>query len=165
MKISWQAPDVDNGSAVLKYRIYVNDTLDKEVGANVLEYTKTNLLNGFTYNVRVSAMNSIGEGPKSSSQSTIPFGLQAIKNVLVSSKTVTFDVNCNGRRVDDVSVLTLDASPDTYESLFMTSENTQEITSGHQQFSKTFNFDENIDKYLIVVKSASGLLTNTNFNV
>ena len=110
-------------------------------------------------------MNSIGESPKSSSQSTVPFGAQSIKNALVSGKTVSFNVNAIGRRVDNISVLALDASPDTNENLSMTSENTQEITPGHQQFSKTFNFNENVDKYLIVVRSVSGLLTNTNFNV
>ena len=104
--------------------------------ANVLEFTKTGLSNGLEYIVRISAMNSIGESPKSSPQSAIPFGLQSIKNVLVSGKTVSWDVNCNGRKVDDVSVLALDASPDTNENVFMTSLNDQEITSGHQTFSK-----------------------------
>ena len=51
------------------------------------------------------------------------------------------------------------------ENLFMTSSDEQDVTSGHQTFSKTFNFNENVDKYLIVVKSVSGLLTNTNFNM
>ena len=91
--------------------------------------------------------------------------MQAIKNVLVSGKTVSFDVNTNGRIVDDISVLALDASPDMNENLFMTSVNDQDINSGHQTFSKTFNFNENVNKYLIDVRSASGLLTNTNFNV
>ena len=165
MKISWDAPEIDNGSAVLKNRIYVNDTLDKEVDANVLEHTKTGLSNGLQYNVRVSAMNSIGESAKSLSKSEIPFGLQAIKNVLVSGKTVSFDVNCNGRKVNDVSVLALDASPNLDENLFTSSYNEQDVTSGHQTFSKTFNFNENVDKYPIVVRSTSGLLTNTDFNV
>ena len=47
----------------------------------------------------------------------------------------------------------------------MTSLNDQNVLSGHQTFSKQFNFNENISKYLIVVRYSSGMLTNTNFNV
>ena len=155
MKITWQAPEIDNGASVLQYRVYVNDVLDVELDANVLTHTKTNLSNGLEYNIRISAMNSMGESVKSLSKSVIPFGAQSIKNVIVSGKTVTFEVNCNGKKVDDVSVLALDASPDTKENLFITSLNEQEITSGHQKNSKTFNFSENIDKYLIIVRSDS----------
>ena len=128
-----------------------------------MEHVKTGLSNGLEYNVRLSAMNSIGESPKCLSKSAISFGLQAIKNVLVSGKTVSFDVNTNGQKVDDVSVLALDASPNVDANLFMSSVNDQEITSGHQNFSKTFSFNENVEKYLIVVRSVSGLLTSTNF--
>ena len=123
MKISWDAPEIDNGSSVLKYRVYVNDVLDVELDANVLEHTKTGLSNGLEYTIQVSAINSIGESVKSSYQSTIPFGAQSIKNVLVSGKTVSFDVNCNGGKVDDISVLALDASPNVDENLFMSSVN------------------------------------------
>ena len=68
----------------------------------MLELVKTGLSNGLEYSVRISAMNSIGESLKSLSKAVIPFGAQSIKNVLVSGKTVTWDVNTNGRKVDDV---------------------------------------------------------------
>lgn len=45
MKISWQAPEISNGSDVLKYRIYVNEALDVELDANVLDYSKSGLSN------------------------------------------------------------------------------------------------------------------------
>ena len=84
---------------------------------------------------------------------------------IVSGKTVSFVVDTNGRKVDDISVLALDASPDVNENLFMIGDNDLEITHGDQSFSKTFSFNQSIDKYLIVVRSVSGMTTSTNFNV
>lgn len=110
-------------------------------------------------------MSRLRESPKSSFKSAIPFGIQTIKNVVVSGKTVSFIVDTNGQRVDDISVLALDESPDMNENLFMSTINDVQINHGDQSFSKTFNFNQSIDKYLIIVRSVSGLITSTNFNV
>ncbi len=91
--------------------------------------------------------------------------MQSISNVSIVGQTVSFSVNVNGRKVDDVSVLAIDSSPDVNENLFQTAQNQDNVIIGSQSFSKTFNFNHTIQKYLIVVRSASGQIVSTNFNV
>ncbi|UCE37929.1 MAG: fibronectin type III domain-containing protein [Thermoplasmata archaeon] len=74
--ISWEAPDSDGGSSITGYKIYRGNTSDGEkylttVG-NILTYTDTSLTNGQTYWYKVSAVNSIGEGPLSNEASASP---------------------------------------------------------------------------------------------
>jgi fibronectin type 3 domain-containing protein len=67
--LSWQPPANDGGSAVSGYRVYRGlssgtESLLVELG-DVLTYTDTGLTNGVTYYYQVSALNGIGEGPRS----------------------------------------------------------------------------------------------------
>jgi hypothetical protein len=78
---------------------------------------------------------------------------------------VSWSVNVNGRKVDDISVLAIDSSPDVNENLFLSSSNQDNVIIGSQSFSKSFNFNHTIQKYLIVVRSASNQVIKTNFNV
>jgi hypothetical protein len=110
-------------------------------------------------------MNSQGESPKSPELEAIPFGMQSVNNVSIVGQTVSWSVNVNGRKVDDVSVLAIDSSPDINENLFQTAQNQDDVIIGNQSFSKTFNFNHTIQKYLIVVRSTSGQVIKTNFNM
>jgi len=74
--LSWSAPSSDGGSAITNYRIYrrtssTSQSLIATVG-NVLSYTDTSVTNGVTYYYQVSAVNSVGEGPKSNEASATP---------------------------------------------------------------------------------------------
>ncbi|MEM4293013.1 MAG: fibronectin type III domain-containing protein, partial [Thermoplasmata archaeon] len=74
--LSWQPPDNDGGSAITNYKVYRGTTSGnlaflKDVG-NVLTYTDTGLTNGQTYYYQVSAVNSVGEGPRSNEVSATP---------------------------------------------------------------------------------------------
>ena len=69
-------------------------------------------LYGIKYLVSLSAMNSQGESPKSPEIESIPFGMQSVNNVSIVGQTVSWSVNVNGRKVDDISVLAIDSSPD-----------------------------------------------------
>ncbi len=67
--LKWQAPASNGGSPVTGYKIYRrtatgSSTLLKSV-SNVLSYTDSNTRTGTLYYYTVSAVNSIGEGPKS----------------------------------------------------------------------------------------------------
>jgi hypothetical protein len=121
--------------------------------------------NGVKYLVSLSAMNSQGESPKSPEVEAIPFGIQSVSNVSIVGQTLSWSVNVNGRKVDDVSVLAIDSSPDVNENLFITSQNQEDMIVGSQSYRIPFNFNHTIQKYLIVVRSASGQVVKTNFNV
>ena len=114
--------------------------------------------NGIKYLVSISAVNSIGSSPKSPDIESIPYGTQTISNILVSGQTVSFSVNLNGRRVDDISVLAIDNSPNVEENLFQTTPNIDDLIIGTQTFSKTFNFNHAILKYLIIIRSTPNIL-------
>ena len=118
--------------------------------------------NGVKYLVSLSAMNSQGESPKTPELEAIPFGIQSISNVSIVGQNISWSVNTNGRKVEDVSVLAIDSSPDVNENLYQTSQNQDDVIIGSQQFSKTFNFNHTIQKYLVVVRSASGQVFKTN---
>ena len=65
--IEWQAPTSDGGAAITGYRVYFDDeyvTPDTIVGSTYYRFE-----GNFTgYSVQVSAINAVGEGPKSASQ-------------------------------------------------------------------------------------------------
>jgi parallel beta-helix repeat protein len=72
----WSAPPSNGGSAITGYKVYQGTTSGGEVLlaslGNVLTYTSTGLTNGQVYYFKVSAINSIGEGPLSVETSAIP---------------------------------------------------------------------------------------------
>ena len=62
--ISWQAPASDGGAAITSYRVYFNDeyvTPDTMVSSTYFRFES----NYAGYDVEVSAVNAVGEGPKS----------------------------------------------------------------------------------------------------
>jgi hypothetical protein len=169
LNVTWDEPETDNGSVITSYKLHILNqstqmtqviTLDPSLREKSVVAT-----NGVKYMVSLSAINSIGSSPKTLDIEATPFGIQSISNILVSGQTVSFSVNLNGKKVDDVSVLAIDNSPDINENLFQTSENFDDIVIGSQNFSKTFNFNNSILKYLIIVRSSSGQIIKTNFNI
>ncbi|MEM4308888.1 MAG: NosD domain-containing protein [Thermoplasmata archaeon] len=87
--LTWQQPSNDGGSPITAYKVYWGTTSgsytnSQNVG-NVLTYTVTGLTNGQTYYFAVSAINSVGEGPKSTEVSATPSGgAQQLYNLTVS---------------------------------------------------------------------------------
>jgi PKD repeat protein len=79
--LSWTAPASNGGVAITSYRVYRGtasggETLLTTGGCSnlgvVLSCTDTGLANGTTYYYKVSAVNSIGEGPQSNEASAKP---------------------------------------------------------------------------------------------
>src|SRR5437773_306701 len=74
--LTWSAPSSNGGSPITNYRIYRGtssngETLKATIG-NVLTYSDTSVTNGVTYYYQVSALNNVGEGPKSNEASATP---------------------------------------------------------------------------------------------
>lgn len=66
----WSAPSSNGGAAITGYRVYLDGAFDQT--STTPKDTLTGLTNGTTYNVAVSAVNSVGEGPKSAAISVTP---------------------------------------------------------------------------------------------
>lgn len=74
--LDWTVPTSDGGASITNYKIYHGttsggETLLTTVG-NVFTYTDSSVTNGQTYYYEVSAVNSVGEGTKSSEVSATP---------------------------------------------------------------------------------------------
>jgi subtilisin family serine protease len=74
--LQWNAPASNGGSAITNYRIYRgtssgSETLLTTVG-NQLSYVDNSVTNGTTYWYQVSAVNGVGEGPRSNERSATP---------------------------------------------------------------------------------------------
>src|SRR2546428_574936 len=78
VSLSWQAPSSNGGSAITYYKIYRSNSSGTEVylttRGNVTSYTDLAVTNGNTYFYKVSALNSIGESPKSNEASATTSG-------------------------------------------------------------------------------------------
>ncbi|NYT12285.1 MAG: choice-of-anchor D domain-containing protein [Methanomassiliicoccales archaeon] len=73
--ITWSAPSDDGGSGIEGYNIYRNSTetsVELLSFVETLSYNDTSVTNGITYYYQVSAINSIGEGPVSSTVNATP---------------------------------------------------------------------------------------------
>src|SRR5206468_3233239 len=74
--LTWQAPGSNGGSPITNYKINRGGalsikTLVTTVGAET-SYTDAGLTNGVTYYYQVSAVNNVGEGPRSNEASATP---------------------------------------------------------------------------------------------
>jgi fibronectin type 3 domain-containing protein len=79
VSLSWSAPSNDGGSPITGYKVYRGTasggaTVLTTLGT-VLNYLDLNVTNGQPYYYQVSAVNAIGEGPRSSEVSDTPLGL------------------------------------------------------------------------------------------
>ena len=76
MNLAWNAPSSDGGSAITGYRVYRGTTSGGETLLTTLgtatSYLDTSVLNGTTYYYQVSAINAVGEGPRSTERSATP---------------------------------------------------------------------------------------------
>ncbi len=69
VNLTWDAPSSNGGSPIINYTIYRGGTSGGETPlaqiGNVTHYNDTSVTNGITYHYKVSANNSVGEGPLS----------------------------------------------------------------------------------------------------
>ncbi|NPA75764.1 MAG: fibronectin type III domain-containing protein, partial [Euryarchaeota archaeon] len=75
--LSWSAPSSNGGSAITEYKIYRGTSKGGEkylaqVSGSTFTYKDTAVSNGVTYYYYVTAVNSVGESPKSNEVSATP---------------------------------------------------------------------------------------------
>jgi len=121
--LTWAAPVSDGGSPITGYKVYRAtsagaETLLSTVGV-VLSYPDPGLTNGQAYYYEVSAVNAVGEGPKSNEASATPTAhpdttppaitiTSPANNTQISSTIVTV----SGTATDNVAVAKVEVSTD-----------------------------------------------------
>src|SRR3989475_1301486 len=88
--LSWQVPSSNGGSAITSYKIYKSTSSGTEVylttRGNVTSYTDLAVTNGNTYFYQVTALNSVGESPRSNEASATP-GTTATQAISLNPST------------------------------------------------------------------------------
>src|SRR5437016_3551752 len=80
--LAWSSPSSDGGSAITNYKVY-RGTISGQLSLlatlpNVLSYTDSAVTNGQTYYYKVTAVNAVGEGPRSNEASGTPTSGQTV---------------------------------------------------------------------------------------
>src|SRR5438034_2041403 len=80
--LAWSSPSADGGSAITNYKVY-RGTISGQLSLlatlpNVLSYTDSAVTNGQTYYYKVTAVNAVGEGPRSNEASGTPTSSQTV---------------------------------------------------------------------------------------
>jgi fibronectin type 3 domain-containing protein len=96
--LKWSAPANDHGSKVLYYNIYRglssgNEALLVRNYSAGLSYIDQNVTVGSTYYYQVSAVNAVGEGPRSNAQHAIPFSNPAAPVLMARSGFMKVELN------------------------------------------------------------------------
>ena len=165
MVINWVAPTYTGNSAITGYKVYQNSSGNN---ANVvatltgdqLTYTSTNLINGVLYYFTVVAINAIGESAKSNALNAMPYGDCSISNVVMSGKTLTMTFAPNGRRINAIYIVALDANPsedDVPQNFFyeVPTGSISSITTGTFNLTKTFSsFTDDISFYCVICNNS-----------
>src|SRR5436309_2510312 len=87
--LNWQTPASNGGSAITTYSVYRGTSAGTEtllaILGTVLSYEDSGLTNGQPYYYRVSANNSVGEGPLSNEISVMPATVPSAPNSLAAT--------------------------------------------------------------------------------
>src|SRR5439155_1707476 len=80
--LAWSSPSSDGGSTITNYKVY-RGTISGQLSflatlPNVLSYTDSAVTNGQTYYYKVTAVNAVGEGPRSNDASGTPTSSQTV---------------------------------------------------------------------------------------
>ena len=159
--VRW-SPTFDGQQAVTGYKIYKNGMAPLSVGLPDLdEYMYDDLANGFSYDFEVTAVNSIGESARSNLRSASPYGPMTIISVVASGKTVTVTMNPNGRPIDRVLLIALDADPnDAVDEQFyaeVPKVEIQQSQTSHVQVVKSFPaFSSSITFWCVIAQNQTG---------
>jgi parallel beta-helix repeat protein len=97
VSLSWSEPIFDGNSSILNYSIYRGTSSNgksmlQKIG-NITKFNDTIVTNGITYYYEVSAINSIGEGPRSNEVIATPNSTQGVSNKTIPSHPLGVQAN------------------------------------------------------------------------
>ena len=150
--LAW-IPPLDFGqSPITGYDIVQGTTVIATVAGTDLEFDATGLVNGIHDSWYIRTKNAIGTSASSNFLTAVPFGPMNIVSCIPSSKTLTLTINPNGKPVERVIMLGLDA------------DSTEELSSSifdipQNQISQTVNAN------IVVTKTFTGLSGDLNFHL
>eukprot|EP00981_Chlorochromonas_danica_P008337 scaffold2126_cov245-Ochromonas_danica.AAC.1 len=113
--LDWSPPEYKGQTPIINYNIYMDDVLYKTVKIGDMPYIIPNLVNGKTYTFKVTAVNKVGESPKSEPMSATPYGAMSISSVTTNDRSISVTINPNGRSIDSLFILALDADPNNID--------------------------------------------------
>ena len=161
--LTWQSPEFDGGLPIEGYQIYRGTTAGGEslftTVSSVRTYTDAGIANGVTYYYRISAVNAIGEGPRSGEVSATPSAapdttkptvaiIWPSPGSLLSSDSVTV----TGTSSDDVAVQKVELGADGMNWV---------LASGTTSWSATLALHEGTNTIYVRVTDTSGNTATT----
>jgi P pilus assembly chaperone PapD len=158
--VSWQAPTFTGQSSIMSYKIFRNGAQVGSTAPAVTSFIDPGLMNGYTYDYQITAVNSIGPSVTSGSLRSIPFGLMSIVSVVASGKTLTTTLNPNGRPVVGLMMIALDNDPDALDGDFVVTipqQQISQVTTQNISVIKTFStFNSDIKFYCSIAHNETG---------
>lgn len=156
--LSWTLPEYTGQCDLTAILVYKNDALIATLGATETSYQATTLVNGSSYTFYVKAVNEIGQSVPSDPITVIPYGDIIISNVqIISGKTLSVNINPNGRVVDRVIFFCVDSDPNEAKSdlfhEFLLSNGTVPNQLNSFVLSKTFLFSSDINFYGVIANN------------
>jgi len=161
LTVHWIAPSYVGNSPITGYKLYRtsngNGTQTIDISGNVLQYTDTGRANGVNVSYVVRAVNAIGESIDSNAESGNPYGNCSVVNVQATNKTLQITIAPNGRAIDHIYIVALDADPsqadDPAQFVYnVPSESISGALNGQINISKTFaSFSSNIAFYCVFI--------------
>lgn len=158
--LAWSAPAFNGQSVITAYKVYKDGTLLTTLSGSTFAYHATGLMNGYSYQFKVSAVNAIGESVKSSPLSALPLGQMSIVSVVASGKTLTATINPNGRPIESVLFVALDQDPNNVsDSDFVVpipQQQISQVATSTITVVKTFSgFSSDIDFYCCIAHNST----------
>lgn len=154
--ITIQPAAFDGQAAFNGYNIYRNGIIHAYV-TDTGPHKIAELSNGVQYSFTVSGLNTVGESEQSAPATVRPFGSMSITSVNVINKTITVNMQPNGKPIQRIIMVAVDADPSVDDGSLIYDVPLNQISqslTGNVQYSKTFSsFSSNISLWAVIANN------------
>lgn len=157
--LSWYPAAFFGQTALVIFKLYKNDVFMANVSPQTTSFQVPGLVNGFSYDFKVTAVNAIGESLASAVVTAAPFAQMSIVSCVAAGKTLTITLSPQGNPIQGVTILALDQDPssDELSSCLVTIPQNEinPAVSGNIQVVKIFSaFSSNLAFYAVVAHNS-----------